>query len=173
MSGGMPGLRGADHLGLTVPSLDAAVAFLTAVIGCEYIYYGGEVSGDPTFMVERLNVHPQASMKYCFMRCGNGYNLELFEYTSPDQAPQPPKNSDIGGHHIALYVDDIWAAVAHLRASGVHVLGDPMTITEGPSAGASWVYFMAPWGLQMELCSYPQGKAYALKAKRLLWDPRG
>jgi catechol 2,3-dioxygenase-like lactoylglutathione lyase family enzyme len=173
MNKGMPGLRGADHLGLTVPSLDAAVAFFTDVIGCEYIYYGGEVSGDPTFMVERLNVHPQAAMKYCFMRCGNGYNFELFEYTSPDQAPQPPKNSDIGGHHIALYVDDIWSAVAHLRAKGIHVLGDPMTITEGPSAGASWVYFMAPWGLQMELCSYPRGKAYALSAERLLWDPRG
>ena len=173
MNEGMPGLRGADHLGLTVPSLDAAVAFFTDVIGCEYIYYGGEVSGDPDFMVERLNVHRQATMKYCFMRCGNGCNLELFEYTSPDQASQPPKNSDIGGHHIALYVDDICAAVAHLRAKDIRVLGDPMTITEGPSAGASWVYFMAPWGLQMELCSYPRGKAYALNAKRLLWDPRG
>jgi len=168
----MPGLRGADHLGLTVPNLEDAVDFFTTVIGCVYIYYGGETAGDPAFMVERLNVHPSASNRYCFLRCGNGYNLELFEYQSPDQVREPPKNSDIGGHHVALYVDDIHAAVRHLRVNGVRVLGDPMTITEGPSAGATWVYFLAPWGLQMELCSYPNGKAYARTATRELWDPR-
>ncbi len=172
MTVGMPGLRGADHLGITVPNLEEAIEFFTNVIGCEYIYYGGETSDDPTFMVERLNVHPQASNRYCFLRCGNGYNLELFEYKSPDQVREPPKNSDIGGHHIALYVDDIHEAVKHLRAHGVNVFGDPMTITEGPSAGATWVYFLAPWGLQMELCCYPSGKAYSRTAPRLLWDPR-
>jgi catechol 2,3-dioxygenase-like lactoylglutathione lyase family enzyme len=172
MTVGMPGLRGADHLGITVPNLEEAIDFFTRVIGCEYIYYGGESGDDPTFMVERLNVHPQASNRYCFLRCGNGYNLQLFEYSSPDQVQTPPKNSDIGGHHIALYVDNIHTAVKHLRANGVKVFGDPMTIVEGPSAGAIWVYFLAPWGLQMELCCYPQGKAYSQTAKRLLWDPR-
>ncbi|MBS0395715.1 MAG: VOC family protein [Proteobacteria bacterium] len=168
---GMPGLRGADHLGLTVPNLEAAVEFFTNIIGCEYIFYGGVSGPDPQFMVERLNVHPEATCRYCFLRCGNGYNFELFEYTSPDQVSQPPKNSDVGGHHIALYVDDIDAAVAHLRAHGIRVLGDPMLITEGPAAGARWVYFLAPWGLQLELCCYPNGKAYERTAKRLLWHP--
>jgi len=172
MTDAMPGLRGADHLGLTVPNLEDAVDFFTRVIGCEYIYYGGSISDDPTFMVERLNVDPSSSIRYCFLRCGNGYNFELFEYTAPNQMREPPKNSDVGGHHIALYVDDIHAAVRHLRANGVRLLGDPMTIEEGPSAGATWVYFLAPWGLQMELCSYPNGKAYARTAKRQLWDPR-
>lgn len=171
MSTTMPGLRGADHLGLTVPNLEQAVEFFTRVIGCEYIFYGGEIGGDLDFMRERLNVHPSSQCRYCFLRCGNGYNFELFEYSAPDQRTELPKNSDIGGHHVALYVDDIHAAVDFLRAQGIRVLGDPMHITEGPAAGAWWVYFLAPWGLQMELCCYPEGKAYSRTAKRLLWHP--
>ena len=41
------------------------------------------------------------------------------------------------------------------------VLGEPTCMTEGPTAGESWVYFLAPWGMQLELVSYPQGKAYS------------
>ena len=36
-----------------------------------------------------------------------------------------PRNSDIGGHHVALYVDDLDAAIEHLRAHGVHGLDGP------------------------------------------------
>ncbi len=171
MNQGMPGLRGADHLGLTVPNLEEAVEFFTRIIGCEYIYYGGELGPDPEFAVSRLNVPADSTARYCFLRCGNGYNFELFEYRVQGQVTVVPRNCDVGGHHIALYVDDIEAAVEHLVASGVRVFGAPMTIHEGPSAGASWVYFLAPWGLQMELCSHPHGKAYERTAPRRLWHP--
>lgn len=33
-------------------------------------------------------------------------------------------------------------------------------LDEGMSAGESWVYFKAPWGMQLELVSFPEGKAY-------------
>jgi len=39
------------------------------------------------------------------------------------------------------------------------VLGDP-TASSGPSEGQRWVYFLAPWGMQFELVSYPGGKAF-------------
>ncbi len=26
--------------------------------------------------------------------------------------------------------------------------------------GSRWVYFLAPWGMQFELVSYPDGKAF-------------
>lgn len=169
---GLPGLAGGDHIGITVPDLDAAVAFFVDVIGCEYIFDGGRIDGDPAFMRDVLNVHPEARLRYCFLRCGHGANLEVFEYESPDQRAEPPRNSDVGGHHIAFYVDDIHAAVAHLREHGVRVLGEPMHIDDGPAQGASWVYFLAPWGLQLELVSYPRGKEYERTAERVLWNPR-
>ena len=47
----------------------------------------------------------------------------------------------------------------YLRDQGVTVLGEP-TASKGPSEGQRWVYFLAPWGMQFELVSYPGGKAY-------------
>jgi catechol 2,3-dioxygenase-like lactoylglutathione lyase family enzyme len=169
----MPGLAGLDHMGLVVPDMQAAIAFFRDVIGCEFIYSGGSLKDDDgTFMQDKMNVHPRAQMKeVVFMRCGNGANVELFDFSSPDQQRIFPRNSDIGGYHLCFYVDDIEAAAAFLRDKGVKVFGKPELERQGPGAGESWVYFEAPWGLQMELISYPSGKAYESGAPRLLWKP--
>jgi len=154
-------VRGVDHVGFTVPDLDEACAFLVDVLGCEYMYPLGpfEHPADD-WMAEHLNVHPRAVMRRaCFLRLGGQAIFEVFEYAAPDQNAVLPKNSDVGGHHIALYVDDLDAAVAQLRDHGVTVLGDP-TASVGPSEGQRWVYFLAPWGMQFELVSYPEGKAF-------------
>jgi catechol 2,3-dioxygenase-like lactoylglutathione lyase family enzyme len=169
---GLPGLRGIEHVGLTVPDLDAAVEFFVRVLGCEFVFDGGEFGGDPDFMVNRLNVHKDARVRYCFLRCATGPNLELFEYDAPGQAQTPPRNSDVGGHHLAFHVDDIDAAVAHLKRHGVAVLGEkPVRIEAGLAAGSRWVYFLAPWGLQLELCGYPDGKGAPDSPARRLWHP--
>lgn len=43
----------------------------------------------------------------------------------------------------------------------------------GPSAGETWCYFRTPWGLYMELVTYPKGKGYEKDfGGRKLWDPR-
>ncbi len=73
--------------------------------------------------------------------------LNALGYTSVEQNTTEPKNSDIGGHHIAFYVDDIKTAVAYLKEQGVSVQGDVHAMSSGPSAGESWVYFMSPWGM--------------------------
>lgn len=170
----MPGLAGGDHLGLTVPNVAEATTFLTDVIGCQAFYPLGPFADDQgTWMADHLNVHPRATIPAMrLVRCGSGLNLELFEYTSPDQNTSGPKNSDIGGHHIAFYVTDMDAAVNFLRANDVQVLGNPTTMTAGPSTGETWVYFLSPWGTQMELVSYPNGKAYEENFDGRLWDPR-
>ncbi|WOO96856.1 VOC family protein [Micrococcus terreus] len=168
---GIPGIRGTDHIGFTVPDLEEAHEFLVEVIGCDYIYSLGPYPADPELMQRRLNVHPQARMRELrFYRCFNGTNFEVFHYESPDQRTIVPKNTDVGGHHVALYVDDIDAAVRYLDAQGVQVLGAP-TSSSGDSAGQRWVYFLSPWGMQFELVSFPQGKAYEGRAEILLWRP--
>jgi catechol 2,3-dioxygenase-like lactoylglutathione lyase family enzyme len=157
---GLPGLTGLDHIGFTVPDLEQAHTFLTEVIGCEYMYTLGPYKHDDDWMREHLNVDPRAVMRQLhFYRCGGRAVFEVFEYSAPDQNPAQPRNSDIGGHHVAFYVDDLDEAVAYLRGRGVTVLGDP-TASSGPSEGQRWVYFLTPWGMQMELVSYPDGKAF-------------
>jgi catechol 2,3-dioxygenase-like lactoylglutathione lyase family enzyme len=169
---GIPSLRGIEHVGLTVPDLDEAIDFFVNVIGCEPFYELGPFCSDDDWMVTHLNVHPRAEVtRLKFLRCKFGPNLELFEYSSPDQNKALPKNSDVGGHHFAFYVVEMDAAVAYLRSKDVQVLGEPTVRTEGPSGGQVWVYFLAPWGTQLELVSYPEGKNYENDYEGKLWHP--
>ena len=171
-SKGLPGLRGSDHIGFTVPNLSEAVDFFVNVIGCEAFYELGPFSSEGDWMETQLNVQRDTVMKKLrFLRCAHGPNLEIFEYDAPDQRPTPPKNSDVGGHHIAFYVDDFDRALEHLRRHGVEILGDPVVRTSGPSAGQTWIYFLAPWGMQLELLSYPSGKGYEQDFENKLWNP--
>ena len=169
---GLPGLKGTDHIGFTVPDLEEAVKFFVEVVGCEPFYELGPFRAEDDWMHSHLNVHPRAVMKRLrFLRCGFGSNFELFEYEAPEQVKEPPCNSDVGGHHLAFYVDDMTAAVAYLRSRGVRVLGEPTVRTTGPSAGQTWVYFLAPWGMQLELVSFPTGKGYEAETDGRLWHP--
>ena len=172
MASGLPGLAGPEHIGITVPDLEAAKDFFIDVIGCKLVFNGSASGHDPNFMRTSLSVPPDSEFKYCFLRCGFGANFEVFEYSSSKQKLKPPKNSDIGGHHVAFYVDDIEAAVAHLKDHAVHIQGEINYILDGPAGGSAWVYFLAPWGLQLELVSYLKGKAYEASSNVYLWHPK-
>jgi glyoxylase I family protein len=157
---GLPGLTRFDHVGFTVPDLDEAHSWLVDVLGCEYMYSLGPFQADDDWMAEHLNVDSRTVMRELrFFRCGGQAVFEVFEYDAPEQSMATPRNSDIGGHHVAVYVEDLDAAVEYLQAEGVMVLGEP-TSSRGASAGQRWVYFLAPWGMQFELVSYPHGKAF-------------
>ncbi|HEV7567344.1 MAG TPA: VOC family protein [Microbacteriaceae bacterium] len=167
----LPGLRGTEHIGFTVPDLDEADDFFVNVIGCARIYDLGPMIHDDDWMLEHLNVDPRTVMRRLrFYRCGTGPNFEIFEYEAADGQREQPRNSDIGGHHLAFYVDDFDSALEYLRAAGVRILGEP-TASKRASEGQRWVYFLSPWGMQFELVSFPDGKAYEKDAPVKLWHP--
>ena len=170
---GIPGLRGHDHTGITVPDIKQAADFFVNVLGCkEAMSFGPFADDKGTFMHELLNVDPKAVIhQITLVRCGYGSNIELFQYSAPDQKNMTPKNSDIGGYHIAFYVDDIKAAKAYLDGKGVKTFFN-LPVEQGPAAGQSIFYFLAPWGLQMEAISYPQGMAYEKTSPIKLWSPK-
>jgi catechol 2,3-dioxygenase-like lactoylglutathione lyase family enzyme len=168
------GLVGIDHVGLTVPDISEAIAWFEDVLGCSAPLTFGPFS-DPagTFMQDLLGVHPRAVIEQITMiRCGHSANIELFEYDAPDQLQTFPKNSDWAGHHVAFYVTDIAAAVAHMQAHGVEKLLGPLPVTDGPAAGQAINYFRAPFGTYIELISYPEGMAYEDDPSRPLWSPK-
>lgn len=169
----LPGVRGIDHVGFTVPDTEQAVAFFHDVIGCREAFRFGPIMDDKgTLMQDLVNVHPRAKIaQIVMMRCGQGSNIEIFKYESPDQKSEAPRNSDIGGHHIAFYVKDLPAALRAAQAQGVRTLMGPFPVSEGPAAGQSITYVLTPWGMQLELISYPRGMAYEKKAKVKLWAP--
>lgn len=168
---GIPGLRGAEHIGFTVPDIEQAHEFFVDIIGCEFVYKLGPWVREDDWFAEHLNINPRSVLKELrFYRCKSGPNFEVFEFESPDQVRTEPANSDVGGHHIAFYVDDLDAAVDYLHSKGLRVLGEP-TASSGASEGQRWVYFLSPWGQQFELVSFPTGKAYEADSSVILWHP--
>jgi catechol 2,3-dioxygenase-like lactoylglutathione lyase family enzyme len=169
----LPGLRGHDHTGITVPDMAQAIDFFTNVLGCHAAMTFGPFKDDKgTFMKDLLDVDPRSVIEQITMvRCGAGSNIELFKYTAPDQRDMTPKNSDIGGMHIAFYVDDVQAAKDYLDSKHVQTFFGPFHVGEGPAAGETILYFRAPWGLQFEAISYPKGLGYEKGASTVLWKP--
>lgn len=170
---GIPSATHVDHVGLTVPDLDEAVSFFVEVLGCQLVYEVGPVERpEDDWMERQLNVHSLSSMRVATLRCGPVTNLELFEYSAPEQKTRLPKNSDNGGHHLAFYVTDMEAAVAYLREQpGVIVLGEPQTDGAGPIEGNEWVYFLAPWGMQLEIRSWGRGLPYEEETSARMFGP--
>ncbi len=173
-SAAIGGVRGLDHVGVTVPDVDQAASFFTKVLGCQEVFRFGPIR-DPqgSLMKDLVNVEPRAEIvQIVMMRCGQGSNIELFQYKAADQSAALPRNSDIGGHHLAFYVNDLPAAVAQARQLGLRTFMGPFAVEEGPAAGQSITYLLAPWGLQLELISYPDGMAYEKAATTRLWSPQ-
>ncbi len=174
----IPGIRGMEHVGITVPDINQACDFFANILGAEVLFTAAtDFKGEGDWMHEHLNVHPRSEIKeFRYVRLGNGTNLEVFQFTAPDQNTDGPlKNSDIGGHHMAFYVDDMTAAIQFLKDNDVKVLGEPTSYTDGPNLGLTWCYFMAPWGLQLEIVSAPKATTFDNDAKaagrRRLFDP--
>ncbi|WP_299001658.1 VOC family protein [uncultured Shewanella sp.] len=161
----IPGLKKVDHVGFTVPNLNEAIAFFQQHFDFELLYEFGPFKSDDDWMAAHLNVHPRAEVKKIAVMNAHNINLEIFEYA--DNIPrnkQVPSNADIGGHHLAFYVEDMDSAVAYLHEHNIKVLAKPTESTDGPTAGETWVYFLTPWGMHLEFATYPNGKAYQRQA---------
>jgi catechol 2,3-dioxygenase-like lactoylglutathione lyase family enzyme len=173
MTSGLPGLAGMDHLGFTVPDIEAATRFFVDVIGCSLVFEIGPFRSDDSWMQVQLGVDPKAVIRSLRMlRFKTGPSFEIFEYELEGACAIPPRNSDVGGHHLAFYVEDIGAAAAYLQSHGITVQGDPVTMETGPTKGLTWVYFLSPWGMQLELVSYPAGMAVTNQNPGSLWSPK-
>ena len=172
LADGIPTAVGVDHVGLTVPNLKQGIDFFSKVLGCTHVYSAGPFS-DPkgNWMKTNLNVDPRASTTLAMMRCGPTQNVELFQYTAKGQSETPPKNSDVGGNHIAFYVKDLPKAVAYLKSvPGVTVLGNPTPVSHQPNGGETFVYFLTPWGQSLEILTYPHGLDYEKTTKARLYS---
>jgi LAO/AO transport system kinase len=98
-----------DHLGVAVPSLEAAIAFYETI--------GLAVAHRETVDREKVNV--------AMLPAGDS-RIELLEPTSPDSPISKFLEKRGGGlHHVALKVPDLNAAVERLRAAGARLLNEP------------------------------------------------
>lgn len=167
------GMRGVDHVGLSVPDLDQAIDFFVSTLGAKEFFRHGPYGPSGEQSTRQFERHPDSIVEGIAMLRLGPMNIELLQYSSPDQRTSWPSTSDFGGHHLAFYVDDLDESIDRLRERGVRVLGTPMPLP-GPESGpeARFIFFRAPWGLFLELVSYPSGKDYERHTTERLFDPR-
>jgi catechol 2,3-dioxygenase-like lactoylglutathione lyase family enzyme len=166
------GIVGIDHIGLTVPDINQAIEWYEDILGAAAPLTFGPFEG--AFLEGALNVEAGTGInRITTLRIGHSAGIELFDYHSPDQRQDVPRNSDYSGHHIAFYVTDIQDAVDYMDSRGVDRLFGPFTLTGGPAAGQSINYFRTPWGSFIEFISYPDGMAYQqVPSVHPLWSPK-
>ena len=126
---GLPGLLGVDHFGMTVPDIAKARAWLESTLGCSApLNFGPFFDPVGDLMTQLVDVHPRAVIHHISeLRCGaNGANIELFQYSSPDQDKRTPLNSDWAGNHFAVYVTSIDAATTAMTGRGARPFVGPV-----------------------------------------------
>jgi len=158
----LPGFARIDHVSRTVPDLEAAVDFYTAVFGARLLYRMGpfdaadlpaEADGRD-WTAAHLDV-PGARLEIAMLQLAPNLMLELFQYDKPEDACKtPPRNCDCGGHHLAFKVENLEAACAYLARHGCRILAGPIAMESGPTAGSRAQYVVDPWGQYMELMEY-------------------
>ena len=73
---------------------------------------------------------------------------------------------------LATYRDLVLDAAEHLRLHGVKLMSGPNPLP-GPEAGEGnrFIYARTPWGLTVELISYPAPMAYQQRSEARRWRP--
>lgn len=150
---------GIEHVGITVPDIEAATSFFERAFGAELVYEGLSKSDTPmggSKLEQSLGTAPGAAVRAVrLIRLANGPNLELFEMDVDEQRP-PPRPSDLGVHHFGVFTDDIDAATARFVAAGGTLLDSPanslLPLEQAPDN--RFCYGRTPWGQIVEMITY-------------------
>ena len=157
----LSGLRRLDHVGFTVPDLDEATRFLVDVLGCEYLYSLGPFAGRGRLdgrAPQRAPARDVPENRF-FRLAAGGRSSRCSPTPRPTSRPRSPATATSAAT-TSPSTSTTWTPPSPSCARrGVTVFGEP-TASRHHHEGQRWVYFLAPWGMQFELVSYPNGKAW-------------
>lgn len=124
-----------DHIGIAVSDLPASLAFFRDVLGL-HVELSEEIAS------QQVRAH--------FLAAGQS-TLEMLEPTAPESPiARFLEKRGPGMHHVALRVDDIDAALGHLRSRGIRLIDDqPRPGAEG--ALVAFIHPSAAHGVLVEL----------------------
>jgi len=168
-------VRGIDHVGVTVPDVEAATDFLVRAFDAEVLYdtlRADEPPKEGPATTGRLGVPGTArEVRIRMLALPGGPGIELFAFDHVDQ-DDPAVPSDLGWQHLALYVDDLDATLERVVTAGATAPGEPRPLP-GPEAGDRnrFVYVRTPWGSTVELLTYPDPQPYEEQTSRRRWHP--
>jgi len=146
-------IEAVHHIGLTVASLDAALAFWQRFLGRPPRWvnllarpYLGKVVG-----------YPGVAIKAAFVDLPGGGVIELLEYQLSGPNPNPEATANPGNVHLCLQVSDallVWQQAVACGARPISPEG-PVAIDGGPNRGAKAAYLRIHDGITLELFQTP------------------
>jgi catechol 2,3-dioxygenase-like lactoylglutathione lyase family enzyme len=133
------------HAGIVVPELEAGIAFYKHLLGLEE-EWRNEWDQSAQGVEDVIDLNNSAA-KYAMLN-GEGFNIEIFEYSAPDQQGNPSENRpcDPGIRHIGFEFDDIDAAAKRLLEAGGSMHHEPVKL--GTTMA---IYCRDPFGNIVEL----------------------
>jgi lactoylglutathione lyase len=149
-------LQGVHHAGVTVSNLDRALTFYRDVLGLEVFVIAER--RDST--IGGIIGYPGGAIKLAFCGVpGDTARIELLEYFEPRGAATDGETFRPASGHVCFRVDRIDELFQRIVDAGYQPRSDaPITIAEGPNAGARAFYVRDPDGYSVELFQPPPGR---------------
>jgi catechol 2,3-dioxygenase-like lactoylglutathione lyase family enzyme len=151
----LPTFLGFEQISMTVPDLDEAARVFVEVLGARLVA-DAELGNARTRVLGLDHI-----------------DVRLVERLANSELDQVwPGMLDIGGWHLAFYVDDVDAALEHLAALDLRVLGGkkPAYLYEAGDE-AYTVHCLTSFGFYFELVTYPTGRYRAAEHAVPAWHP--
>lgn len=137
---------GFNHTAFVVRDLDRPIGFFRDLLGFELVSRAPRDGKT----IQAMTGLAGADIEVAYLS-GLEHRIELILYRAPaDRGGGLPKIFQDGSGHVALDVDDAEAAVAAARTYGLELVGDIVTIDQGPNQGRKVVYLQSEDGLSVE-----------------------
>lgn len=136
------------HVGMSVASLDDALAFWERFLGAPALWRE---------LLNRPYLAKIVSIKGAFVALPGGVILELLDYEASDKRSNPESTANPGNIHLCLAVEDArlaWKHAVDCGATPVSLEG-PIDVDGGPNVGARVAYLRIHDGITLELFQPP------------------
>lgn len=167
-------LRGINHVGVTVPDIEAATIFLIDGLGAQVIYESHSASQPPAGgpeLDQSLNLMAGTRLIAARMiQIGIGPEIELFQLKA-DEQHEAARPSDFGLQHLAIYVDDMVEAIRRFEVAGGKMFSQPNEILfpKEQGEGNLFCYGQTPWGMMIEFITFPSSMPYENDTQLRRW----
>src|SRR5579884_1685942 len=138
-----------DHVAITVPDLDAALAWYSDTFGFPVAWREAWTDAN----AGALGLPGESVRLRGAGLDAGGVFIELHEI--PPGVPLTRSLAHNGISHFALRTSDISEAYKRLSAAGIVFRSEPQLIDGGGLDGERWVYAEDPWGVTWHLCQHP------------------
>lgn len=148
--------RALDHVGISVPDIDAALAWYRDVLGCYVLMEPMEAAADDSHfgrIVGDIFGPGFQGMRIAHLATADGVGIELFQFTGNAPQEMPFAYWKTGIFHIAILEPDIEGLAKRIDESGGRQRSKVWKLW--PDKPYKVCYCEDPWGNIVEISSHP------------------